>query len=85
MDALDRDVVSSKYFAVALFSMDAKTPVRKSISNDDDMMVLQGTCMKSALVSDSLSLCEGLPTMRSSMEVLSTYTTCMKQGELYRL
>ena len=46
MDALDRDVVSSKYFAVALFSMDAKTPVRKSISNDDDMMVLQETCME---------------------------------------
>lgn len=39
------------YFAAAaLFSMDSKTPVRKSISNDDDTMVSQGTCMKSARV-----------------------------------
>lgn len=56
MVALDCDMIISEYFAVALFSMDAKTPVRKSISNDDDMMVSQGTCMKSALVSDNLSL-----------------------------
>ena len=40
-------------FAAELFSMDAETPVRKNISNDDDTIVSQGTCVQSALVSDT--------------------------------